>query len=72
MENQYQTRKLLSLTQGLVYIFEEVTASSGDKNIDKEWGGKYYMAMVMLFLLFLLMLVFCCFCLLLLFINYCL
>ena len=50
MENQYQTRKLLSLMQRLVQIFVEVTVSLGNKNVEKERGGQYYTAMVALFL----------------------
>ena len=38
--------KLSSLMQGLVKLFSNVTASSDENNINKEWGGKYDMAMV--------------------------
>ena len=51
MENQNQTRKLLSLTQGLVQIFAEVIVLFGDDNIEKEQGGQYYMTIVSLLLI---------------------
>ena len=43
--------KLFLLTQGLVKSFLTVTALLGNKNIEKEWGGKYYTAMVLFWLL---------------------
>ena len=50
-ENQDWTPKLSSFTQALVQIFEEMTTSLGDKNIDNERSGKYYMIMVALLLI---------------------
>ena len=43
--------KLSSLTQGLVNIFSKVTVMLGDSKIKNEWGSKYYIAMVPLFML---------------------
>ena len=43
--------KLLLLVQGLVKLFLKMIASSGNSNIDKEWGGIYDTSMVLLFLI---------------------